>query len=328
MEDAAPADLVDLIETSDLDGLVRRIDAACREGDWPAIITLIARCDDAVLRGKQVWGAVHYAQYRLALDAPAPQAAAVLTPGAGRFAPGPLWEVAASTHTWEELSAHLVDPTVRALVAQERALRGEPVPAEAAGAVAELPLARQPWEPEYPHAVYRPDGVDVAGPGLPDLAWCELGAPGAVVDDTESCEALLDVVRPWLDESSGRGVAVAVEGRAETAIRTLGPHRVRLADIDLESALAVMVDAAASGGAFGKRRGTPAGRAAVWWALAVVLGMDHTWPVDPAQLGAEAAGLRWVVWDPGDQVGGWVYHLAVEDPEVGTAWAVSAVDAR
>jgi hypothetical protein len=328
MDEAPPAGIADLIEGSDLDGLVRRIDAFSRERNWQGIHTLIDRCNEAVERGKQVWAAVHYAEYRLALDAPAAEAAAVVTPGAGRFAAGPLWEVAASSHSWQELGPYLVEPQVRSLVAQERALRGDDVPPDAAGRGAEVPLTLQAWEPVYPLATYRDDGVDVSTPQVPDLSWCDLGAAGEVVADPDTCDALLDVVRPWLDESSGRGEAVAVEGPAEAAIRALGPHRVRLAEVDLQTALAIIGFAGASGGAFGRRRGTPAGRTAAWWVLAVVLGMDEGWPVDPGELGREAAGLRWLAWDPGDQVGGWAFHLAVEDPDVEMAWAVSAVDAR
>ena len=318
----------ELIEASDLDGLVRHIDGLSAGREWDRIQLLIDRCGEAVERGKQVWGAVHYAEYRLALDAPGNVAAGVLYPGAGRFAAGPLWEVAASTHTWDELADHIADPSVRTLVAQERALRGDSVPSDAAGPVSELPLRPCAWEPIYKAAEYRSDGVDIAGPELPDLAWAELGDPGRIIDDAETCDALLDVVRPWLDESSGRGEAVGVEGGAAAAIRALGPHRVRLASIELADAMQVMAFAGASGGAFGRRRGTPAGRAAAWWAIAALLGMDEEWPVDPDELGAAAASLHWCAWDPGDQVGGWSFHLAVEDPGDGLAWAVSAVDER
>ncbi len=82
----------------------------------------------------------------------------------------------------------------------------------------------------------------------------------------------------------------------------------------------------ASGGAQGRRRGTPTGRAAAWWAVACVLGLDLEWPVDPKELGSEAEALQWFAWDPGDRVGGWNLHLAVEDPVDGLAWAVGAVD--
>ncbi len=319
---------IELIEASDLDGLVRHIDALCSRRDWGEVGRLIARCNEAMERGKQVWGAVHYAEYRLALESPAEVAATVIRPGAGRHAAGPLWEVAASTHTWEELSPHVHDPQMRALIAAERALRGDDVPDEAGGAGAEVPLRPLAWEPDYAAATYRSDGVDMPGPDLPELEWIDLPEAAPLVEDTDACDALLGVVRPWLDDSSGRGEALAVEGTAEQAIRALGPHRVRLAGVDTATALQLMAFAGASGGAFGRRRGTPAGRTAGWWALATLAGLDDDWPVDGDELGAALQRLRWVVWDPGDQIGGWALHLAVEDPEIGMAWVVSAVDAR
>ena len=155
---------------------------------------------------QQVWGAREYAEYRIALDASAERAARVLHVGAGRFAPGPLWEVAASTHTWDELRGHIDSTTIAASVYQERALRGERIPDEdqVIGFV-EVPLYPAPWEPHYLLATYRPDGVDVPGPEVGDLGWAELGDPVEPVAEPEACDALLDVVRPWLDESSGRG---------------------------------------------------------------------------------------------------------------------------
>ncbi len=322
------ADIRRLIETSDLDGLVKAIGRMVAAGDWEGIDDLILRCDEAVERGKQVWGAREYAEYRIALDAPAERAARVLHIGAGRFAPGPLWEVAASTHTWGELRGHIESTTIAVSVYQERALRGERIPVDdLVTGIAEVPLYPVGWEPSYLVATYRPDGVDVPGPELGDLDWIDLGDPAEPVDEPEACDGLLDVVRPWLDESSGRGEAVAVEGDAHQAIRALGPHRVRLVPITLATAVSAMAWAGASGGAYGRRRGTPGGRAAAWWALASVLGLDEDWPVDGDELGEGAATLRWFAWDPGDQAGGWAYHLAVEDPEVGVAWAVSAVDA-
>ncbi|CAN5430276.1 MAG: hypothetical protein ACR2JP_07110 [Acidimicrobiia bacterium] len=318
-----------LIEASDLDGLVALIGRLVAAGDWEGIDDLIRRCDQAVERGKQVWGAREYAEYRIALDAPEERAATVLHVGAGRFAPGPLWEVAASTHTWAELGRHITQSAIAFSVSQERALRGERLPDDAVIIMGtpEVPLRPASWEPRYLVATYREDGVDVPGPELGELAWVDLGDPVEPVDDREACDALLDIVRPWLDESSGRGEAVAVEGDARNAIRALGPHRVRLAPISPQTAIQLMAWAGASGGAYGRRRGTPAGRAAAWWALASLLGIEEAWPVDPDELGEAVGTLRWFAWDPGDQVGGWAYHLAVEDPDEGLAWAVSAVDA-
>jgi hypothetical protein len=319
--------LIGMIEGSDLDGLVRMVDRLSSAGEWRAVRELIDRSREAVERGKQVWGAADYGEYRLARDAPGDIAATVVKLGAGRFSHGPLWEVAASTHTWDELAPYIDDINLRTSIAQERVLRGEVVPDGELG-VLEIPLRPLAWEPVYPVPTYREDGVDVPGPDLPDLPWVELGDPVEEIDDPDGCDALLDVVRPWLDESSGRGQAIAVAGPAEGAIRALGPHRVRAAEIDLATAVQLMAWAGATGGAYGRRRGTPTGRTSAWWALACLLGLEDEWPLDGVRLGAEAGDLRWLAWDPGDQVGGWVYHLAVEDPQEGLAWAVSAVDAR
>jgi hypothetical protein len=119
---------------------------------------------------------------------------------------------------------------------------------------------------------------------------------------------------------------VTVDGSIEEGIRALGPHRVRATDVDLSTALEAMVWAGASGGAHGRRRGTPRGRAAAWWVILEILGYDDV-PDDLEQLGQEAAELRWVLWDPGDRVGGWNLHIGIEDPTDGIAWVLSAVDA-
>jgi hypothetical protein len=60
--------------------------------------------------------------------------------------------------------------------------------------------------------------------------------------------------------------------------------------------------------------------------LLEVLGYDEV-PEDLDELGREAAALRWVLWDPGDRVGGWNLHLGIEDPADNLAWVLSAVDA-
>lgn len=317
-----------LIEASDLNGLVRFIDRLVDTRDWDGLVSVRDGCVEAVDRGKQVWGAAQFAEYRMALDAPAPVAGGVIVSGAGRFALGPLWEVAASTHAWVELEPHISDPAPRAFAAHERAIRGD-VDARAAAIdprIVEVPLHLEPWEADYPIAVYRSDRADFPERGLPSLDWRELPDDAPAVIPDSATDALLELVRPWIDDSSGRGEAVAVEGSALEAIRALGPRRVRISEVTLSEALGVMVWTGASGGAYGKRRGTPAGRAGTWWALASVLGMDEDWPPDPSELGHEAAGLRWWIWDPGDRVGGWNFHLAVEDPEDRLAWAVTAVD--
>ncbi len=319
-------DLTTLIEGSDLAGLIRRIDGLVSAREWDDIVDLRDRCIEAVDRGKQLWGVAQFAEYRLALDAPGPMAGQVVKEGAGRFALGPLWEVAASTHSWDELAPHVADDRLRTLIAHERLLRGEPVAvSEIDPHVLEVPLVVQAWEPQYPVAAYRSDRADFPEPDWSALAWTELADPVAREPEDDALEALLALTAPWTEQSNGRSEGVVVVGSALEAIRTLGPHRVRSAEIDAAEALALMTWTGASGGAYGRRRGSPVGRMQAWWALAALLGYEEV--DDPDALGSDAGDLRWVLWDPGDQIGGWGFHLAVEDPEDNLAWAVSAVDA-
>lgn len=317
--------LTALIESSDLDGLVRYVDGLVTGRDWQGMEEMRDRCREAVRRGKQVWGPAEYAEYRLALDAPAQHAVAVLGDGKGRYGPGPLWEVAASRHAWNDLDPLVTVPTLRALIAHERSIRGDDL-ADAAidDQILEVPVSLQSWEPPYPTAVYRSDGADFPEGERSPLTWTDLPPSATSVDDEGVGEALMALVRPWWDESSGHADVVQVDGDARAAIRALGPHRVRLAGVGLAEALSAMVWTGASGGAFGNRRGTPVGRSLAWLVLASALGYSEV-PDDPALL-AEAAELQWFLWDPGDATGGWALHLAVEDPTDGVAWAVSAVD--
>ena len=317
--------LTTLIESSDLDGLVRYVDGLVVARDWNGIEVMRDRCREAVERGKQVWGPAEYAEYRIALDGPADRAVAVLGDGKGRYGPGPLWEVAASRHSWDELEPLVTVPTLRALMGHERSIRGDTVdPDTIDPRILETPPTLQPWEPAYPTVVYRPDGADFPEGDRSSLAWVDLPDTAESIDDEGVGDALLALVRPWWDESSGHADVVQVEGTAHDAIRALGPRRARVADVALTEALSAMVWTGASGGAFGSRRGTPVGRTLSWLVLAAVLGYDEI-PQDPSVLD-EASELRWVLWGPGDAVGGWALHLAVEDPQDGVAWAISAVD--
>lgn len=320
--------LTPLIESSDLAGLSRAIDGICSARDWDALIDLRDRCEEAVERGKQLWGVAQFAEYRLALEAPADLAATVMTDGRGRFALGPLWEVAASSHRWDDLERHVDVPTVRAMIAHERSIRGDSVDESTIDrAILAIPAALEPWEPEYPTAEYRSDRA-----AFPDdvfeieMPWIDL--PDAAEPDAEDpvTDALMDLVKPWWEDSLGKAEVITVTGTVEQAIRALGPHRARLAEVDLGTALTAMTWAGASGGGHGRRRGTPVGRAGAWWVMLEALGYDEV-PEDLAALGAEAASLRWVLWDPGDRIGGWNLHIGIEDGEDGIAWVLSAVDA-
>lgn len=319
----------ELVDLGDLDELVRQVDRLADAADWDGLVDLRDRCRKALERGRQLWPASSLAEYRLALDAPGKWAAPVLVPDAGRFALGPLSEVAASTHTWSEL-APFAPPTPQAsIAAQERVVRGEDLTEDERvdRQVIELPLTLQPWEPSYPVAEYKASEADFGDP--PSVTdWRAVEAePASTVDDSEACRALIDLAGAWVTESNGRSEAVAVDGDAAAAVAALGARRGRLADVGLAHALACMAWTGASGGAHGRRKGMAAGRFAAWWAVAALTGLLDEWPVPPDQLHTAAAPLRWYRWDAGEPETGWSLRLAVEDTERGRAWAVSAVDA-
>jgi hypothetical protein len=100
-------DLDELVEAGDLNGLLRAVDGLCAARAWDDLLDLADRCEEALERGKQLWPIAAHIDYRIALEAPGEIAARVLHPDLGRFAHGPLTEVVASTHRWEELAPHV-----------------------------------------------------------------------------------------------------------------------------------------------------------------------------------------------------------------------------
>jgi hypothetical protein len=318
------------VERGDLDELIRLVDGLCAQRSWDALVELRDRCLRAVERGKQLWPAAHHAEYRLALEAPGPWAASMLTEGAGRFSLGPLSEVAASTHTWAELAPHVPAGPIGVLAAHERVVRGEDL--RDAGVdtglpVLELPLVLEPWEPAYEVAHYRAQTADFPSPPIPPLEPVELAAAERI-DDPAGCDALRALAASWTVASDGRSEAIAVRGSASNAVGALGARRARVGGIDAAGALAHMAWTAASGGAHGRRRGAATGRFDAWLTAATLVGLDEPWPPDPGDMGDAIAALRWYLWDAGEPVTGWALHLAVEDPARGIAWALAATDAR
>lgn len=330
--------LEQLIAGDDLEGLLGRVDDLCQAGAWPDLEHLRRRCRAAFADyGRQLWPAAVHAEYRLALEAPGPWAAAVLVPEAGRSALGPLPEVAASTHTWDELAPHLPGGPDAAVFASERVVRGEDlsgrddVPDDDGG----LPPALQTWEPAYPLASYEPYKASFADVTPPPLVGAAVTAPGAerhadpLVED-----ALVDLASVWATESGGTVRVASVRGAALEAVGALvaatgdGPPQVRAASVDPGRALALMAWVAASGGARGRRRGAAYGRFAAWWAVAAMAGLDPAhWPHPPDAVGAAAAELSWVWWARPEWVGGgWSLGLAAASPQSGRAWAVEARD--
>jgi len=332
-----PLTTAELVDLGDLDALLIRIDHLCADRDWAGVLDLRDRSRRAFERGRQLWPAASHAEYRLALEAPGREAAAMLVPGTGRFALGPLPEVAASTHTWAELGPHLSGSPEAGMAAHERVVRGEDLTRDRGIdlTVLELPLRLQPWEPDYPLATYRAHKMEVAEVPAPDLHPVDLPAPpdpspAPAGDDAEAVRALAELAMAWKQESNGTVESSAVAGGAPAAVAALGLAPaggiLRMGEVSPAHALAVMAGAAASGGAHGRRRGMAYGRFSAWWAVAAVVGALDDWPFDPDDLGDAAASLAWYRWDMGAPQTGWELRLAVEDPDRGRAWAVEATD--
>jgi hypothetical protein len=319
----------ELVERGDVDELVRQVDRWCDAGEWDGLVDLRTRCRAALDRGKQLWPVASLVEYRLALDAPAEYAASVLEPGAGHLALGPLSEVAASSHEWHELAAFIPDGPLVTTTAHERVVRGEDLSHDARidRRVLDLPAVLAPWEPGYPLAEYERHTARFPPPSLPERFAVDLPSGATRIADAATTGGLLELARAWTSESDGRAEAVAVEGDALTAIAALGPPRARAAELEPAQAMAWMAWVGASGGAHGRRRGMANGRFGAWWAAAALSGLLDDWPPSPDELGEAVHELRWLAWDAWEPDTGWRFHLAVEDPLDGLAWAVAATDA-
>ena len=211
------------VERNDPDELLRLIDGLTSAEDWDEVYRLGVLCRDAVERGKQLWGVAEHVDYRLALEAPGRWAGRAVQAGAGRYTLGPLHEVAASTHDWDELAPHLAPGLPLTMTAHERVVRGDDLAEEPMvdQAVLEIPMRLESWEPDYQVATFRSDRLDFPSPPLPEMERFESGDAPRVAD-VAVAEAMLGLVRPWSDESNGRAETVAVEGGATDAIGALG----------------------------------------------------------------------------------------------------------
>ena len=312
---------IDAVEQSDTDDLLRVIDGYCESNSWENLLEMRTRCQEALTRGKQLWGVDEHIRYRLALEAPPEYAGPVVSEGAARFALGPLPEVAASTKSWSQLENYLELGPERQTVAAERVVRGE---AEV-GPIADLPAYLLEWEPAYPVATYKSDKVEAPSPNPPKAELVVLPDTITIINDFDTQGALADLVQPWTSESNGRCETATVEGDAAHAVRALGLSNARMVEIDAKDALSWMAWAGASGGAHGRRRGAAAGRYGAWWAIAMI--GDLEWPPDSEEIGELANRLKWFWFDDGAAGTGWELRLAIEDPESGMAWVVTAVDA-
>jgi hypothetical protein len=322
-------DLQALVDAADEAALLRAVDGLCASRDWDALVDLARRCRDAVEFGRQLWGVAMHVDYRLALEAPAPYAARVLRAGAGRFALGPLTEVAAGQHEWAALAPYVPEQASAAAVAQERVLRGEDLRGKVDAPV-DLPLYLAPFEPRYALPTYRDRSAAFPEPEVATRRAppAEPVTAGELLPDDDAVAALRAVTEPWVAESSGRSAAITVAGDAPAAVGCFSGEASML-EIPASDALALLQWAGASGGAHGRRRGGAAGRFSAWWAASALAGLPWPDEFDEAlvhDVGEAVSELRWYRWRPASRESGWVLRLAVADPADGLAWAVQAVD--
>lgn len=324
-------DLPRLLAIGDLDDLVRTVDLLAARQSWDDVVWVRDRCRTAAEEiGRQLWGVAHFADYRIALDAPGELAASVVAPGSGRFTLGPLTEVVAQTHSFDELDEHL-DATIRAIVAQERVLRGEDLsPVFGESGSADLPAwVVQPWEPSYRLPRYRPDQRLEGDPA-------SVSGRAVVVDAADDPPAMDDIghagvierelaglVDAWVVESRGLVTTATVDGGLAEVVGAVGLDRVEAWPLSVPEALVRLADAAASGGYLGRRRGGAAGRIAAWWTAATLCGLDDL--ADPDELEFRLEELRWWALDV-DEPSSVRLALAVEDPVGGWAAAIDAID--
>ena len=332
MGDAGSDERLDgLIHSVDLDGLVRMIDDRCSDRDWAGLLRLRDRCLAATREtGRQLWPAATLAEYRLALSAPAEWAATVLDGEAGRFTIGPLSEVVAVHHGWTELAPHLAPVPIALFVAHERSIRGEQIDAgtvDGLPPVLDIPVAIQPWEPNYPQSMYSDTGAEHPDPPTSGELQHAMATAGATLVDDDSTElAVRQLVEAWTTASTGRAEVACVEGTGLDALGALGVRSVRLVEIPATESLARIAWAGASGAAQGRRRGMAIGRFSMWWLLGALGDLHDEWPPTIDEIDELLANLRWYRWDAHEPEGGWRLQLLVEDTNEGLAWAINATD--
>jgi hypothetical protein len=324
--------LDELIERNDPDPLLREINTRCANRNWQGVLEIRDRCEMATERGKTLWGVAEHAAYRLVLEAPAEFVGLAFDAKTGPLGIGPLPEVAASTHTWEELAPHIEDGPLRGMLAYECVALGEDLSGDTSlvghQAAFELPLRLFDWEPEYVKAEYLEDSANFPAP-IASITQSRLitDERGELLDEPSIIESWRKVVSSWLADSNGSANITVVEGSVDYAIQHVHKDVTTVAQITTASALQLMCWAAASGGAHGRRRGIAAGRSTTWLALADTCGLldDGELP-SGEELGRHVNELQWHTWNEADSSDAWNLRLAVHDPVDGISIAINAYD--
>lgn len=318
--------LDELIQRADLDGLVRYVDDACSARDWHHVLRIRNEARAAVKTGRQLWPIATLANYRLALWAPAELAVRALDDTARTFMPGPVSEILAVHHTWDQLHPFLDAGHDRSLVAYERALRGDVIPPHEDHAL-EIPFDVADWEPSYAVAGYNDDGVVDDMPPL-DTKWHSCSTRDADPLDDDTVHAFTRMMEPWTAHSNGQARAVVVEGELEDALGALQLTSIDFSELTPHAAMQWLTWAASSGGAHGKRRGVASGRSEALWLLATFTGLNDTWPRSLDELGDVVTNqLEFFAFTAANHSAReWWLQLAIVDPHEGLTAAFIARD--
>lgn len=322
------SDLDHLIHRADLDELIRHVDNTVATKDWDHLVRVRNAARAALDTGRPLWPIATLSNFRLALWAPAEHAVRALDDTARTFMPGPVSEILAVHHTWDELEPFLMHGHDRSLVAYERAMRGDVIePGEPAAL--DIDIMPADWEPRYALATYSDDGGQFPAPQLaPSYDTCECDGDGEDIDDSDVVSAFRQLVDPWTANSNGRADVVVVEGDGIDALSCLGLDVVRLTPVTSSDALAHLAWAGASGGAHGRRRGGATGRFGAWWLMCAVAGLSEEWPVSNDDMNDVLASMTFAWWDVGEPRTGWELRLVIEDPDEGIAVAFAATDGK
>lgn len=329
MADPVSGILDGLIHRADLDALVRHVDDTCSSRDWEHLVCIRDAARSAVGTGRQLWPIATLANHRLALWAPAESAVRALDDTARTFMPGPVSEILAVHHTWDDLAPHLPRGHDRSLVAHERALRGDAVHG-VEESVLDMPFALQPWEPSYLPASYGDDGVVDTVPVLPvpRRAAPPAGAQPVALEDDETVTAFRSLMEVWTSQSNGTAGCTVIEGGIAEALALAGEGSL-WEPVDGKDALSLLAWAGSSGGAHGRRRGLATGRSYAWWFLATFAGITGPRGFAPGDLGEVVGAMSCAVFGSPDATGGdgeWSVRLVLEDPQEGVACIAVADD--
>ena len=241
------SELDTLINSLDHDGLVLYVDGCCSSRDWTELLRVRDTCRLANDSGRQMWPITTLANYRLALHAPAEFAVQAMDETNTNFLFGPLSEVIAQHHSWDDLKGHLSDVHIADVVAHECGIRGADISYTPTLQVFDIPHTLQSWENQYQPPVYTDAGVQHDPPEFNgELRPLEIAAKANVVEDRDTTSALRAVIEPWISASNGRAEIRGAEGGVSEALASIGVVRARGQNITPADAISLITWAGSS----------------------------------------------------------------------------------